>query len=207
MAQQPDGQQPADQEPADEGRQDDGRYWHERAQDSRTGRSAAAERVRNQTRWVDLQVQRAMERGEFDDLPGAGKPLQLPDTHDPDWWVKKLIEREEITGIAPPAISLRREDAELDDVLDREVTEDAVRRVVEDFNRRVVEARRQLTGGPPVVTPTRDPDAEVAAWRERRDARRRRNREAAQADPTPGSTTGRSSSAGRTRPAWWRRTR
>ena len=73
----------------------------EEERDERTGRSAAAERIRNQTRWVDLQVQRAMERGEFDDLPGAGKPLDLPDKHDPDWWVKQLIEREQITGIAP----------------------------------------------------------------------------------------------------------
>ena len=38
--------------------------------------------------------------------------------------------------------------------------------------RRVVDARRQLTGGPPVVTPTRDVEAEVEAWRERREDRR-----------------------------------
>ena len=118
--------------------------------DERTGRSAAAERIRNQTRWVDLQVQEAMRRGEFDDLPGAGKPLDLPDKHDPDWWVKQLIEREQITGIAPAAIGLRKEDAELDAVLDREASADGVRRVVTDFNARVVDARRQLTGGPPV---------------------------------------------------------
>ncbi len=42
-----------------------------------------------------------------------------------------------------------------------------------DFNRRVVEARRQLQGGPPVVTPTRDAEAEVAAWRDRRREERR----------------------------------
>jgi hypothetical protein len=54
-----------------------------------------------------------------------------------------------------------------------------VRRVVEDFNRRVIEARRQLTGGPPVVTPTRDVDHEIQAWRERRAARRERARLAA----------------------------
>ena len=56
-----------------------------------------------------------------------------------------------------------------------------MRRVVDDFNRRVIEARRQLQGGPPVVTKTRDPDAEVEAWRARRTARvaeaRRRARE------------------------------
>jgi hypothetical protein len=138
--------------------------------------NAASQRMEQRTLWAELQVRRAMERGDFDDLPGAGKPLKLPDRHDPDWWVKRLIERERISGVAPPAIGLRREDAELDGVLDREGTEEGVRRVVADFNRRVVEARRQLQGGPPVVTPLRDADGEVASWRARRDERRERNR-------------------------------
>jgi hypothetical protein len=133
--------------------------------------NAASQRLEQQALWVDLQVRRAMERGDFDDLPGKGKPLDLPPVHDPDWWVKRLIEREKLSGIAPPAIALRREDAELQETIDREATEAGVRRLVEDFNRRVVEARRQLTGGPPVVTKLRDVDAEVAAWRERRRAR------------------------------------
>ena len=189
MPQRPEGEEPA----ADE--RHNGRYWQEKAQDDRTGRSAAAERIRNQTHWVDLQVRRAMDRGDFDNLPGAGKPLDLPDKHDPDWWVKKLIEREQITGVAPAAISLRLEDAELDSVLDREATEDGVRRTVEDFNRRIVEARRQLTGGPPVITPTRDAEAEVGAWRQRREERRaaRRRQDAAASAPEP------------QRRRWWRR--
>jgi hypothetical protein len=169
----------------DEGPRRVNRSGIEDERDQRTGRAAAAERIRNQTRWVDLQVQRAMERGEFDDLPGAGKPLELPDKHDPDWWVKQLIEREQITGIAPPAIGLRREDAELDALLDREATADGVRRVVEDFNARVVDARRQLNGGPPVVTPTREVEGEVERWRERREARRARAAEQAAAEPAP----------------------
>jgi hypothetical protein len=160
------------------------RHRLEDERDERTGRRAATERIRNETRWVDLQVEKAIERGEFDDLPGTGKPLELPDKHDPDWWVKRLIEREQITGIAPAAIGLRKEDAELDATLDREATADGVRRVVEDFNTRIVEARRQLTGGPPVVTPTRDVEGEVEAWRARREARRARA--AAQAHPEPG---------------------
>jgi hypothetical protein len=139
---------------------------------------AAAHRIEQQGLWVDLQVRKAMERGDFDDLPGAGKPIRgLGATHDPDWWVKGLIEREKLTGVLPPALALRREDAELDAALDRETTEQGVRRTVEEFNRRVVEARRQLQGGPPVVTPTRDPEAEVAAWQARVEERRRRQRE------------------------------
>jgi hypothetical protein len=41
---------------------------------------------------------------------------------------------------------------------------------VADFNARVIDARRQLQGGPPVVTKTRDVDAEVQRWLERRAA-------------------------------------
>jgi hypothetical protein len=144
---------------------------------------SAAQRMEQQALWVDLQVRRAIDRGEFDNLPGAGKPLRLPDRHDPDWWVKQLIERERITGVLPPALALRKEDAELEDALDREPTEEAVRRAVGDFNRRVVEARRQLQGGPPVVTPTRDVEDEVAAWRSRRAERRTRAREQAAVEP------------------------
>jgi len=172
----------------------------ERARDKRTGRDAAAERIRNQTRWVDLQVQKAMERGEFDNLPGAGKPLKLPDRYDPDWWIKKLIEREQITGVAPQAILLRKEDAELDDELDEQFSERDVRRVLEDFNRRVVEARRQLTGGPPVVTPTRDIDAEVEAWRARRAARRAKHQRELQEQRRQAAEA-----RTRSRRRWWRR--
>ena len=160
---------------------------------------APAQRMEQQTLWVDLQVRKAMERGEFDNLPGAGKPIKgLGGTHDPDWWVKNLVERERITGVLPPALALRKEDAELDAMLDRETTEEGVRRTVADFNRRVVEARRQLTGGPPVVTPTRDEDAEVAAWRARIVARREQQRRALEAQSSEGGSE-------RGRRGWWGR--
>lgn len=127
---------------------------------------------REQRQWVDQQVRQAMERGDFDDLPGAGKPIRgLGATHDPDWWVKQLVERERITGVLPPALQLRTDDAGLDDQLDRLASEAEVRCEVEDFNARVVAARRQLEGGPPVITPTRDVEDEVGRWRARRTAR------------------------------------
>jgi hypothetical protein len=46
-----------------------------------------------------------------------------------------------------------------------------VRAVIEDFNARILDARRQLLGGPPVITQPRDVDAELAAWEQRRTAR------------------------------------
>jgi len=122
--------------------------------------------------YVETVIQQAIRRGEFDDLPGAGKPLEgLGRVHDPDWWIRRKIETERLTGLGPPALTLRVENVELDDRLDRLTRESDVREVLEDFNRRVIEARRQLLGGPPVVTPTRDVDAEAIAWRKRRERR------------------------------------
>lgn len=126
----------------------------------------------NQHEYVETAIQLAIRRGDFDDLPGAGKPLTgLGVSHDPDWWIRRKIERENLTGLGPPALMLRVEDRELDAQLDLLGREDDVRAVLDDFNRRVIEARRQLLGGPPVVTRPRDVDAEVAAWRSRREAR------------------------------------
>lgn len=142
----------------------------------------------NKHQFVESAIQIAMRRGEFDDLPGAGKPIEnLGTHHDPDWWIRRKIESENLTGLGPPAILLRTEDRELDATLDHLSRESDVRDALEDFNARVVNARRQLMGGPPVVTRTRDVDAEVEAWRARRDARAEAVRAA---EPAPRSRRG-----------------
>lgn len=118
--------------------------------------------------FVELTIQQAMRRGDFDNLPGAGKPIPNLLQTDPDWWIRQKIESERITGLGPPALTLRSEDAGFDARIDAAPSENAVRDILRDFNSRVIEARRQLQGGPPVVTPTRDADAEIALWRARR---------------------------------------
>ncbi|KRA25250.1 molecular chaperone DnaJ [Microbacterium sp. Root61] len=147
--------------------------------------------------YIETSIQQAIRRGEFDDLPGAGKPLpDLGDHHDPDWWIRRKIQTEQLTGLGPPALTLRVEAAELPDRLDEMSREEEVRQCIEDFNKRVIQARMQLQGGPPVVTPTRAVEAEVIAWRERRTARaaaEERDRLEAEQEHT------------RTR-RWWRRT-
>jgi hypothetical protein len=142
------------------------------------GRAAARARINQQHTWVDLQVRQAMERGDFDNLPGAGKPLKLEPTHDPNWWVKKLVESENV-AILPPSLQLRKEDSELDERLDKLNVEADVRRELVDFNERVIAARYRLPEGPPLITMPRDVDADVEAWRTRRTARLAAQREAA----------------------------
>lgn len=149
------------------------RQQHEGAdEDAETGTAPGIAAATDRAAFIETAIQVAIRRGDFDDLPGAGKPLEgLGSHHDPDWWIRRKIETENLTGLGPPAILLRTEDRELNDHLDLLGREADVREVLADFNRRVIEARRQLQGGPPVVTEPRDVDGEVAAWTERRAGR------------------------------------
>ena len=137
--------------------------------------AAAEEKEREKRRKVDdakraeYLIRDAMAHGKFDNLKYAGKPIPgLGEAYDPDWWVKGLIQRENLTGMGPKAILLRTEDSELDARIDAQFAEKQVRDILADFNKRVIDARRQLQGGPPVITKTRDIEAEVERWRERR---------------------------------------
>jgi len=139
---------------------------------------------------ADYLVREAMAQGKFENLQYAGKPIPgLDGGYDPDWWLKGLIQRENLSGLAPEAILLRTVDRELDSTLDGMPGERQVREALEEFNRRVINARRQLQGGPPVVTPTRDVEAEVERWRSRRAAV-----EPSEEPPTPEPSQ-----------RWWRR--
>ena len=133
---------------------------------------------------ADAQVRKAIARGDFDDLPGSGEPIDLPDHHDPEWWIRSLVRRERI-ALLPPSIQLRKDDAALDDRLDQLPDERSVRREIDDFNERVIRARYELPAGPPLITMPRDPDVTVGAWAERRAERRAeraaKNREAPRA--------------------------
>ena len=139
--------------------------------------NAAEEELRQKRAKIDdaakaeYLIRDAMAQGKFDNLKYAGKPIPgLGEAYDPDWWVKGLIQRENISGLGPKAILLRTEDAGLDARLDAQFSEKQVREIVEDFNARVIDARRQLQGGPPVITKTRDVDVELDRWRGRRAA-------------------------------------
>lgn len=46
-------------------------------------------------RVAEQRIREAMEAGQFDDLPGAGKPLPEADAaYDEQWWVRSWLRRE-----------------------------------------------------------------------------------------------------------------
>ena len=93
--------------------------------------------------WIEKQIREATERGEFDDLPGAGKPLRGVDNPDPDWWVKGMLEREglDASDAMPPVLQLRKEAAGYPESLADERSEANVRELLRDYNARVLDER------------------------------------------------------------------
>ncbi|MEE1751832.1 J-domain-containing protein [Streptomyces sp. SP18CS02] len=115
--------------------------------------------------WVDRQIREATERGEFERLPGFGKPL--PDDtapYDELWWIKGKMQREG-HSVLPPALALRKEAEDAREAVDRAATEERVRRIVAEINEKIAEAVRRPPAGPPLNLEPFDADALVARWR------------------------------------------
>jgi len=118
--------------------------------------------------WVERQLREAAERGAFDDLPGAGKPIpDLDKPHDELWWVKQKL-RDENLSYLPTTISLRRQAEEALEAAARAGSEDAVRRIVADINAKIIEGNRKAASGPPLNLAPFDVERVVRDWRDRR---------------------------------------
>jgi hypothetical protein len=101
--------------------------------------------------WIDKQIREAQERGEFDSLPGTGRPIpDRGELYDDDWWIKQWVQREEITGMVPTSLKIRKEAEDLRDTIAAEPNESTVRRIVASLNERIDRARRGHVDGPPV---------------------------------------------------------
>jgi len=162
---------------------------------------------RNFSDWVDDQIKEAQDRGEFDNLPGAGKPLQgLDGQHDELWWVRQWLVREGVSYLPPP-LALRLEAEKLLEGLDRLSSEDAVRRAFGELNERICHANRMpAIVGPPTTLMPLDVDALVERWRTSRSLL-----DEGSSTPTEESGADGTSRAGAERRVgarrWWRRLR
>ena len=117
--------------------------------------------------WVERQIREAQERGEFDNLRGAGQPLPgIDDPPDDMWWVKQLLKREQIS-ITPPTLALRKAREDLVEQVDRFRSEAAVRKAVTELNAKIREINAKPTSGPPSTLMPLDADAVVETWRAR----------------------------------------
>jgi hypothetical protein len=118
--------------------------------------------------WVDSQISRAQDRGDFDDLAGTGKPLPRRTAEESAYaWVldKARQENIDVLGMLPPALALRKEREDLPRRVVALPSEDAVRALVGDFNDRVELFWRRPQEGPAVPVGLADVETLVAVWR------------------------------------------
>ncbi|WP_224387729.1 DUF1992 domain-containing protein [Pseudonocardia sp. ICBG1293] len=156
---------------------------------------------------VDRTIREAVERGDFDDLPGKGKPLPGAGRIGPvdeNWWIRGYLEREGVPGDAmlPPSIQLRKELDRIDETVTRFVDERRVREHVEEVNSRVVDHMRHPMG-PRVPIRRLDVEEVVARWHAARE--RRRAAAGAATGPAAARPTGGTGHGRRSRRDWWAR--
>ena len=157
------------------------------------------------TSWIDQQIADAEERGVFDNLPGAGKPLDLKPEGDADYgaaWVRDYARREGVAPeeFLPTPLRLRREIERLAESVGGLGSEQDVREIVGDINRRILEFRR-IPDGPPIFVPLVRMDDMLDRWRAAQSANQ------SPAPPLAESEVGSAPSSRRASPRWWRRLR
>ncbi len=118
--------------------------------------------------WIDRQIRQAEERGEFTDLPGAGKPIpDLDKPLDAMWWAKAKLRREGLSYMSP-SVALRKEAHDVLEAASRADSETEVRRLIADINQKIRKANRTGIGGPALMLMPFDVDQVVRGWREQR---------------------------------------
>lgn len=157
------------------------------------------------TSWIDQQISAAAERGAFDDLPGAGKPLPKRTEDAGQAWLRDYMRRENVPAEAllPTPLRLRRQVQRLTETVQDFRCEADVREAVAELNRQITEWRR-IPLGPPVFLPLVNEDDMAARWRNTRPTAT----PAAVASPAAVTGPGRSGSprsSRSARPRWWRR--
>jgi hypothetical protein len=118
--------------------------------------------------WIDKQVRRAHERGEFDELPGSGKPLSdLGKPFDPMRWVKDKLRREGLSYMSP-SVALREEARVTLEAALGAASETEVRELIADINERIREANRKGIRGPALMLIPFDVERVVREWHRER---------------------------------------
>jgi hypothetical protein len=115
--------------------------------------------------WIDRQIREGMERGEFEGLPGHGKPLaDLDRPRDEMWWVRSKLRREAVSFL-PPTLELRKAVDAAKAAIAAAADEATVRALVEEINERIRQVNRQSVAGPPTTLSPFDVDEVVENWK------------------------------------------
>lgn len=118
--------------------------------------------------WSEQAIADGIRRGDFDNLPGRGKPIDgLDDAHDELWWVRRKLHDEDIDAL-PPTLAVRRDRQQFLDNLASVPSEAKVRHLTEELNERIRTINRYGAAGPPSTLTVMDAERIVDRWHEAR---------------------------------------
>lgn len=115
--------------------------------------------------FVERQIQDAKADGEFEALPGFGKPCDEMDAPlTPDWWLKKKLKRERVS-VLPPALEIKR-DVERELAAIKALSDESrIRKRLAELNERIRAANLATLWGPPSTMMEIDIDSFLTKWR------------------------------------------
>ena len=118
---------------------------------------------------AESKISAAIDAGEFDNLPGFGKPLD-PEYFqaDENWWLKAKAKREKLS-LLPPALALKAQVERRLTAIGRMDSELEVRSALEQLNLQIETANRQIVWGPPSEVFRLDVERLLQGWREKRE--------------------------------------
>ena|SRR5579863_5363975 len=123
------------------------------------------------TSWIDQQISEAAERGAFDDLPGAGKPLPKRNDFNGQAWLADYVRRQggSIEDTLPAPLRLRRQRELLTEAVPQFRSPEQVREAAAELNEQIIKWRK-LPQDPPIFVPLVDTEALVKLWLAAREA-------------------------------------
>lgn len=149
------------------------------------------------TSWIDQQIQEAEDRGAFENLPGAGKPLpNRGEADDGLAWLRDKLKKEGVSAdeLLPTPLKLRKQRQRLAESVPELRSEQDVRDAVSELNHQIMQWRR-IPLGPPIFVPLVSEEEMLERWRDGQPA------------PAPAEPARQAQGSGQERRRWWRRRR
>jgi len=114
---------------------------------------------------AERRIREAQAEGQFDRLPGFGKPIpDIDGPEDENWWIKSKLRQEGLV-ILPPILEARRDIERTRELIRSMHSEQQVRVALRSLNDRIRAAHFSPTGGPADGVRPVDVEAEIERWR------------------------------------------
>ncbi|HXY34921.1 MAG TPA: DUF1992 domain-containing protein, partial [Planctomycetaceae bacterium] len=116
---------------------------------------------------AERRIREAQAEGQFDSLPGFGKPIpNLDGPDDENWWIKSKLRQEGLV-ILPPILEARRDIERTLEAVQSTHSQHQVRLAIRQLNERIRAAHFSPMEGPAEGVRPVDVEAVVEHWRSR----------------------------------------